>query len=695
MEKLESRLTISLEVIKSPNLCDLFTERDLTCIGNWVRENYDIDCQSRVDWVRRNKNAMDLAMQVQKQKTFPWPDCSNITFPLVTIAALQFSARAYPAIVNGRSVVATRINGPDPTGNIAKIADKIGRHMSYQLLEQDEAWEEGQDRALIGTAITGVGFKKTYQNGSLGHPVSEYVFCNDLVVNYWAKSIESAIVKTHVIPMYRNDMREKMLRGVFCDYTDAEWFKAPAQIPTIHDEDGSDDRSGMNAPQSNETTPFTLLEQHCWIDLDCDGYAEPYIVTIESSANKVLRIVTRFDRMEDVELTADGRIIRIRATEYFTKIPFIPSPDGSLMDIGFGTLLGPLNESVNSAINQLFDSATLSITAGGFLGRGAKIKGGTYSFQPFSWQRVDSTGDDLRKSIVPLPVREPSAVMFQLLGMLIDYTNRVAGSTDMLAGENPGQNTPAETSRAMIEQGQKIYSAIFKRIWRSMKQEFKKLYAVNAVHLPMRVSFGDGDFIGREDYTGAAVVVVPVADPTIASDGARFAQARLLREAAATAAGYDKDEVERRYLKALGIDEVDKLFPGSASMPPPPPDVKITIQELKNQSKQMELEQEKMMFAIKMQEEIKLNEVKILEMTASAEKLMAQATEEPAKNRINAFRAAIEAMRERNNKMSLDLDRLMETSNVEPSVDSGTGGLPSLEISPNNSPLDGLGGIRA
>lgn len=682
MERLDCKITINPDTIASPNLCDQFTERDLDAIGRWVLENYNRDCQSRVAWVQRNQTSMNLAMQVQREKTFPWPNCSNITFPLVTIAALQFSARAYPAIVNGRSVVGTRVIGEDPEGLINALAQKIGRHMSWQLLEQDESWEEGQDRALISTAITGVAWKKTYQDGSLGHPVSEFVFCQDLVLDYWAKSVETCMVKTHTIPMYRNDMRERMLRGVFCDYTNAQWFQSPAQINT--DRSDKDTRAGTSEPQANDNTPFALLEQHCWIDLDCDGYAEPYIITVEHGTGKVLRIVTRFDRIEDVETTSDGRIVKIRATEYFTKVPFIPAPDGSIMDIGFGTLLGPLNESVNSAINQLFDSATLNITAGGFLGRGAKIRGGNYSFQPFGWQRVDSSGDDLRKSLVPLPVREPSGVMFQLLGLLIEYSNRIAGSTDMLAGENPGQNTPAETSRAMVEQGQKIYSAIFKRIWRSMKSEFKKLKRINAIHLPPKSPFGDGEYILREDYTATAVQVVPVADPTIASEGARFAQARLLREAAAGAAGYNRDAVERRYLKALGIDEVDEIFPGTADAGPPPVDPRVQIQEMKNQAKAQELELTKMIAIGELQETIRVNEAKIVLLTAQAERMMTEANEAPAKNRINAFRASIEAMRERNAQINAQADRLLEGLDNESTTNAGAGRVPPMEISPDD-----------
>lgn len=686
MLNIETRITINDEVIRSPNLCGLFSDRDLDSIGNWVFENFDRDKRSRFDWENRCKAALNLAMQVQDSKTFPWANCSNIKFPLVTIAAMQFAARAYPAIVNGRSVVQARVIG-ESTPIATALANRISQHMSWQLLEQDENWEEGTDRALLSQAIVGVAFKKTYYSASHGHPVSEFVFAQDLVFDYWAKSVETCAVKTHIINKYRNDVREMMLRGIYRDCQDQQWYcGTPADNRRSPD---VDDRSGLRAPQADHDTPFKLLEQHCWMDLDGDGYAEPYIVTIEESSRCVVRIATRFDRPEDVERAEDGTIIKINAVEYFTKLPFIPAPDGSIMDVGFGVLLGPLNESVNSAINQLFDAGTLANTAGGFLGRGAKLKGGVYQFQPFGWQRVDATGDDIRKNIMPLPVREPSSVMFQLLGLLIDYTNRIAGSTDMLAGENPGQNTPAETARTMVEQGQKIYSAIFKRVWRAMKLEFKKLYRINALTLPARMPFGDGKFIMREDYTVGAASVVPVADPTIASEGARFAQAQMIKAAAATTAGYDRDAVERRYLTALGVDDVAELFPGAAGQEPPK-DPRVQIQELKNQQTQMELQMQQQMFAMEMQETVRLNNAKILEMEAQVQLLMVKASTEGDKQRISAFRAAIEAMRERNNQMNNSLDRMMENLS-EPGINAGAGAVPSMAFSPSNQAIPGMG----
>jgi chaperonin GroES len=681
MLTLSSTITLDKSAITSANLCDRFEREDLDRIGAWAHDNYVRDLASRSDWSRRTEAAMDLAMQLQKGKTFPWHGCANIAFPLVTIAAMQFHARAYPAIINGRSVVQARVVGEDLAGLGRKRADLVSEHMSWQLLEQDEAWEEEVDRALLNVAIVGCGFKKTYFNQGKSHNVSEFVQAKDLVVNYYAKSIDSAPVKTHVFPLFKNEVHERVLRGTFYDVLDEGWYdQAPAPVEntgTI----AADHRTGTRRSTEDPDAPFTILEQHCSLDLDGDGYAEPYIITIEESTQTVLRIVTRFDRIEDIEYTPSRKIIRIDPMEYFTKIPFIPSPDGGILDIGFGILLGPLNESVNSAINQMFDAGTLSNTSGGFLGRGAKIRGGVYEFSPFSWNRVDSSGDDLRKNIVPLPVREPSMVMFNLLSLLIDYTNRVSGSTDMMAGENPGQNTPAETSRAMVEQGQKIYSAIFKRIWRSLKNEFKKLYTLNSIYLPMTSAFGDGGEIRREDYAvaGASISVIPVADPTISSDAARLAQAQLLREAANTVPGYDQGEVERRFLKSIGIDDVDKVYPGVDPNAEPTPDVKVQVQQMKNQVEAARLDQEKMKFMLTMQETVRLNTAKIATLAAQAQRMEAEATTVAGKANVEAFRAGIEAMRAHNDQTNAHLDRMMESFNESRNNIGAQGTLPSLE----------------
>lgn len=688
MENLNHHLTLNRATITSPNLCSEFDDADLLTIGTTVADAYRRDLQSRGPWLRRNNTALNLAMQLQESKTFPWQGCSNIRFPLVTIAAMQFHARAYPAIINGRDVVKCRILGGDPDGMQAARAERISTHMSWQLLEQDQDWEAEQDRALLTLPIVGTGWKKTYYSVSKGHNVSEYIMPQNLVMDYWAKSINTCPVKTHIIPKHRNDIYENVRRGIYRDVLDTEWFRSDAQPSTTTAQMHADQREGKTRPETSSDTPFTILEQHCHLDLDGDGYAEPYIVTFEEDTETVLRIVTRFDREEDIERNDRGQVIKVNDWECFTKLPFIPSPDGGIMDVGFGTLLGPLNESVNSAINQLFDAGTMSNTAGGFLGRGAKIRGGAYEFSPFGWQRVDSTGDDLRKNIFPLPVREPSAVMFNLLNLLIEYTERISGSVDMMVGITPGQNTPAETSRNAVEQGEKIYSAIFKRIWRSMKWEFQKLYQLNGIRLATRVNYGDaGAYVMREDYTQAGASVIPVADPTISSAGAKFARATLVKAAAQAGGGYNQDAVERQWLKAAQVDDIDNIYPGLENMPPPAPDVKIQLQQLKNEAATQKLEFEKMKLTIMMQETMKLNGAKIMELNAKAFKLGEEGKSESAQQAINAFNAATTALRDQNNHMEVQVNRMLEDMNNERerNTENGNGGtLPSMVIPSSN-----------
>lgn len=666
MLNLESSIKLTPDVIKSANLCNHFSSDDLKRVGEVCLDRYNRDMKSRERWVKRSEGALELAMQVQKDKTFPWAGCSNIIFPLVTIAALQFHARAYPVIISGDKVVKCKTVGPDPEGVNKKRAEKISAHMSWQVLEQDTEWEEEMDRGLLNVSIVGVGFKKTYYSGELGHNVSSYVQAKDLVFDYWAKDIGTCRTKTHRLPMWRNDIYSAVKAGKFTDVLDESWYKADAAIPTDPVKAEQDLRDGIEQPAPDHDTPFSMLEQHCWLDLDGDGYEEPYIVTLEETSGCVVRIVCRFDRNEDITRNVHGDIIRISPWEYFTKIPFIPSPDGSIMDIGFGVFLGPLNESVNSAINQLFDAGTMANTAGGFLGRGAKIRGGVYEFSPFDWQRVDSTGDDIRKNIFPLPVREPSSVMFNLLGLIIDYTNRISGTTEINVGESVGQNTPAETARTMTENGQRIYTAIFKRIWRSMRKEFQKLYQLNSVFLPMSVSFGAaGSSVGREDYRGSAAQVVPFADPSVASAGERYARAAAVKQLSTGNPAYDVDEVELEVLRSLGITDPERLYKGAASAPPPEPDIRLQIQQMKTQQAMAQLQARQQEFAMTLQMQARMNDAKIAEIQAKIVKIYEEGKAIPEKHRIEAFRASLELIREQNKSLDTQLKSIMEIGKNE------------------------------
>ena len=666
MLNLNSPITLSAKVIGSPNICDLFEADDLQRIGDACHDGYTRDEESRRVWMKRNEAGMDLALQIQKDKSFPWPGCSNVAFPLVTIAAMQFHARAYPAIVNGTEIVKCVSFGE----NQAAHAERVGAHMSWQLLYQDKTWEDQEDKALLNLSIVGTNFKKSYYSASFGHNVSELVLAKDLTLDYWSKSVEESPRKTHRLPMFRNEVYEKVMRGVFRDCLNEAWYQAsPAPISSAR-QAHEDKRQGRNPPRPDETTDLIFLEQHCNMDLDGDGYAEPYIITFESVSKWVARIVTRFDRESDIERVAmgpnRGKIIRIAAMEYFTKKTFIPSPDGGIYDIGFGVFLGPLNEAVNSLVNMLLDAGTMQTTGGGFLGRGAKIRGGIYTVAPFEWKRVDSTGDDLRKSIFPLPVNAPSDVLFQLLTLLINYTSRVSGTTDIMVGENPGQNTPAQTTQTMVEMGQKIYTAIFKRVWRSSKAEFEKLFKLNGMFLPLdRPQVGGAT---RADYQGAAEQVCPVADPSVTSEAMRLQIAGALKQAAASTPGYNKDAVEVRFLKALRVEGIPEVFPGTAGQPPAK-DPKLVIEETKIQGRLAEqdktLQADMQKFVIALQEEQRMNNAKILELMANAQEAAANAQNEQAYAQVAIINAELSRVKAENDHINTRVDQLLAMAKLQ------------------------------
>lgn len=692
--KLSRRIKIDKAAIESSNLCHLFSHDDLGTIGNTVWDGYTRDKASRSKWEKRMEAAMDFAMQVQKGKNFPWPGSANVIFPLITVAALQFSARAYPSIIKGTEVVRYRIASPEPTELQLQRARRIGRHMSWQILEEDLFWEEQHDRLLINLAIIGCNFVKTYFCSVRGHNVSELVMARDLVLDYFATSVEGAARKTHTLPMYRNDIFERVMSGTFRDVRDEAWFNTPPavspQIPT------SDQRKGVMESQPDETSAYRILEQHRNFDLDGDGYEEPYIVTIEETSRAVLRLVLRVDEESQVTYNSRKEIVSIKPTEYFTKYSFIPSPDGGIYDLGFGTFLGPINEAVSSAINQLLDAGTLQNSLGGFLGRGVKIRGGVYTMAPWEWKRVDSTGDDLRKNIFPFPERQPMAATFQLIGLLIDYANRIAGTTDPVVGVNPGQNTPAETSRTMTEMGMQVYSAIFKRVWRSFREEFRKLFVLNGRFLPQELPFGSGpDSIRQEDYKDSSDQIAPVADPRISSASMQIAQATLVKQSSMVTAGYDKDEVERSYLRSIGVENINEIYPGMQKTGPLP-NPKIQAEQLKLQGRGLDIKAKQMKWANELLQERPRVQAQIDLLRAQAVALIAKIGADKAAQQIAAFEAAIKAWETHQNVMNERIKTLLSDSGEQDGQATDGGGVHSVEgAAPNpgdsgsSSPMGG------
>ena len=408
------------KIIDSTNVAESLKEDKLQKIGDDAVSGYESDLLSRKPWEEDLKNWTDLALQIAAAKTFPWPNAANIKFPLLATAAMQFAARAYPTLVpsNGQ-VVKCKVVGYDQDGSKSMRADRISKHMSYQVLEQMDDWEEDMDKLLITLPIAGTCFKKTYWDAAKQKNCSKLVLPKTLVVNYFCRNMNDAERVTEVLFLTKRRITERKNQGVYLDVDLGD--------PTSN---GDDPTTSVNKAFQldvidDDTTPYTILEQHTYLDLDEDGYAEPYIVTVDLNTHKVLRIVPRFTQ-DDVIVNANNKVVSIEAIQYYTKYSFIPNPDGGFYDIGFGRLLGPINNSANTIINQLVDAGSLSNLQAGFIGKGLRIKMGESRFQPGEWKAVNAVGDDLKKQIFPLPVREPSQVLFNLLDLLLKSGKELA-----------------------------------------------------------------------------------------------------------------------------------------------------------------------------------------------------------------------------------------------------------------------------
>lgn len=579
----ESTIDLELEkAISSKNIAETLDEDTLKKLGGYCKQGFESDLQSRSDWEKSLEDWTKLAMQVREVKSFPWPKASNVKYPMLSTAAMQFAARAYPSLVpsNGKVVNAVVI-GDDPMGEKRKKGDRVAAYMSYQVMHEMPSWEEDMDKMLMMLPIIGTVFKKTYWDTSSEQVKSCLVGPKDLVVNYWATCLEDAERVSEIIEMSPRVLKERQREEIFLD-VDLGKPPMPQEPNTLVHKNWVD---GI----ADETTPYVLIEQHTFYDLDDDGYEEPYIVTFHKETGTVLRVVARFGQ-EDIKLNSKDEIAKIIPKQFYTKFSFVPNPDGSFYSIGFGVLLGPLNESVNTLINQLVDAGTLANLQGGFLGKGLKLKTGDQRFNPGEWKPVNASGDDLRKQIVPLPAKDPSQTLFELMGSLVTSGKELASVAEIFTGKMPGQNTPATTTMATVEQGMKVFTAVYKRIFRSLAEEFKKIYDLNGLYLdPMTYVRVLDEPVNPEDFQGEDYDICPGADPTAISQSERLLKAQGLMELLPSGV-LDPVKVVMRILDAQEQPNWQELMnpqvAASGQLPPPPPDPKMLEMQMKGQMEQ-------------------------------------------------------------------------------------------------------------
>ena len=564
------------------NVAEEIEEGRLQTIGLKVKAEYELDEHSREDWRLMAERALDRAKLKKTPKNYPFENASNIKYPLLATAANQFAARAYPSIVDGKRIIKAQVIGNDEglpmldqqgqpvvdpqsgepqwqvqPGAKRNKADRISQHMSFQLTHEMEEWEADTDMLLHQIPIVGCAFRKVWRDKIWSRNRSEMVPAMDFCVHSATRSLETVPRMTQVFELYPHECEDRVNAGLFLDCVD-ELQRADY---------GEDD----------DDAPLEFCEQHRLLDLDEDGFREPWIVTIHKESGKVMRIVANYDP-EDIRIE-DNRLAPIPRYQMFVKYGFLPDPEGGFYDIGFGELLESLSEIIDTTVNQMLDAAHLQNAGGGFIGSGLRLKKNQIRFAPGQYHVVESSGGKIRDSVYNMEHPGPSQTLFSLLGSMIEAGREVANVKDILTGDQQ-RAQPATTTLALIEQGMKVYTSIYKRIYRSLRKEYTLLFRLNQKHLDDESYFTILDnpaAVARSDYDESIMDVMPVADPNVVTDMQKMARAQVYMEMAGTPqfeqAGGDVREAMRRFLEATGAEDIEKLLP-----PPPGPSAADQLQ---------------------------------------------------------------------------------------------------------------------
>ncbi len=625
-DKFEKSLKIK-DIVNLVNISEKLSEEDLTKIGRKVVEGFERDKESRTEWESKVADAMKLAKLERETKNTPFRGASNVKFPLITSASIQFAARTYPEIVRNGKVVEVAVVGADPDGQKEQRAKRLAAHMSYQLLIENNEWEEHTDKLLHMLPIIGTCFKKTWYDPikELNH--SETLLPECVIINDNVKSLDEARRVTHCFRYHTNDLLERMRSGIYS---------------TISVDELCGKEDNFDGDKWHE-----VLEQHRWLDLGNDGYEEPYIVTVHKETSKVLRIVSRFNS-KDVVYNSKEEVVKIIPSQYFTDFHFLPSPDGKFHSFGYGLLLLDLNETVNTILNQLIDAGKLANTQCGIIGKGLRIPGGAMEFQPGEFKKAEAAaGTDIASNVYQFQFKEPSNVLFQLLGLLIDTTKELSSVTDALQGSEQVQNVPATTILAMIREGLRVFSSIQRRLYRSFKREFEKLYRLNRVFLDpivyMKV-MDEQQAVLQQDYEDESLDVFPVSDPNLSSDAQRMARAQAGLSLIGQP-GVVTYEILKEYMETLQFPNIEK------KLPPPSPNPEPTIQEqeilakIEQGARKIEImEEEHRLDKERFLVEIEKAQAQIVSLKAQSIRAIAEAEAREAGIQIDTYTAQVDAL---------------------------------------------------
>ncbi len=568
-----------------------WSEEALTRLGGEVVDDYTRDDGDRAEWKRIVMKAQKSAAQESRgTKDYPWKGASNVHYPLLTVAATQFNARAYPAIVKGDEAVSVKVVGADrgrpammqtpqglvplpmmgpdgqpvmgpdgqpqiqwavPPGSKASRASRVKDYLNTVLFYRMKDWESDTDALLLQLPIDGCAFRKVWYDGERQEQCSALVSALRIIVPSGAKSCETTPRLTEEMPeVYPYQIAERMRAGFYREQV-------------LH-QDGEDDQK-----------PRMLLEQHRLIDVDGDGLPEPYIVTVDHQTTKVLRIEANFGP-KDVAVNDNGKALSIKRGKFYIKYSFFPHPEGKFYDIGLGHLLEQIGDVVNTAINQLIDAGHAQVAGGGFIASGVRLQGQGRSanirFGPGEYKVVNGvTGDQLRNGIYERTFPGPSRVMVSILDMMLSAARDISSVKDVITGD-ASNNGQVGTTLALIEQGLQVFTAIYKRIYRALREEYALLFENIGKWGGDRAAVDYAEVLDDEgadfyaDFQQEDMDIRPVSDPTSVTRMQKLARAQFVWQIAQNNPLIDQQEALRRIFEAADVEDADKLF-----APPSPP----------------------------------------------------------------------------------------------------------------------------
>ena len=545
------------QIPHNANLAEYIEENELSRFASDLLAEFESDRDSRKDWEDTYVKGLDMLGFKYENRTQPFEGASGVVHPLLAESVTQFQAQAYKELLPPSGPVRTQVVGL-ASPEIEDQAKRVQEFMNYQITEVMQEYDPDMDQLLFYLPLCGSAFKKVYYDGLLKRASAKFVAGEDLVINYMATDLESADRVTHIIKTSGNDVRKQQLQGF---YRDIELATGEVESNDIVDK--VDELHGSEKNYASGDEEHIILEMH--INADVPGFEDetgvklPYVVSIDQYSQEILSIKRNYKE-------GDPNFMKNR---YFVHYKFLPG----LGFYGFGLIhmLGGLSRTATSALRQLIDAGTLANLPAGFKARGMRIRDHDEPLQPGEFRDVDVTGQSIKESLMMLPYKEPSGVLFQLLGFAVDAGKSFAAIADMKMGEGNEQN-PVGTTLALIERGTKVMSAIHKRLHYAQKMEFKLLAKVFQIYLPPQYPYmvvGGNQMIKQTDFD-ERVDVIPVSDPNIFSMAQRVTLAQQqLQLAQSNPQLHNLREAYRRMYDAMGVDNVEAILKPDPEMPEP------------------------------------------------------------------------------------------------------------------------------